>query len=299
MSTSLFAVQTSLGLLTRPKLHDLYTITLNGSDMWYKLGLELGLEVNTVERIKLENSNSQTSKRAMFKEWLELGTCCTWQRLVQALEQVDQTVAKTVLETVAIEYEQPPAIERPTKLKTSLPLHRSEGTRTMKRDIDSRSVHEKPLTSVRQFRTSHPATECNGMRRHSLYDQSADMNSSLMSKSIHSNVETCTINHIYDSTLATMQPRKRKESLSEQKKAFEDASPAIPTTSQDQDFQQHRFDDQEINQESISADTYQTASEYEDEPITGHLHNGETSQQQRHIQVRPSRARKEVSSWFA
>ena len=87
----------------KPDIHDLYIINLHGSDMWYQLGLELGLSVETLEAIKAEHSKPQACKKAMFREWLK--TCpvaiCTWSRLIQALAKLDLKTAQSVSETIS------------------------------------------------------------------------------------------------------------------------------------------------------------------------------------------------------
>lgn len=47
----------------RPSIHDLYTISSYGGDMWYQLGLELGLSSETLEAII---ANHRLAKKQCF-----------------------------------------------------------------------------------------------------------------------------------------------------------------------------------------------------------------------------------------
>ena len=103
MSTPLLATQAlPFSRTDRPNVQDLYTLDLSGSDLWYKLGMELGLNLATLEGIKEKHSKPQACKRAMFKEWLSVcpAESCTWSHLIQALIKVDPEAAKKVSETI-------------------------------------------------------------------------------------------------------------------------------------------------------------------------------------------------------
>ena len=86
----------------RPNIQDLFTLDLSGSNLWYQLGIELGLNLATLEGIKAKHSKPQACKRAMFKEWLSVcpAESCTWSHLIQALTKVDPEAAKVVSKTI-------------------------------------------------------------------------------------------------------------------------------------------------------------------------------------------------------
>ena len=89
----------------KPDLHDLLTINLTDPEMWYNIGLQLGLTVSVLRAIKTKHGKPQQCKRAMFKEWIN--TCpaetCTWSYLIPAIKRVDPKTAEVIAETVAKE----------------------------------------------------------------------------------------------------------------------------------------------------------------------------------------------------
>ena len=124
MSKKLLAVQTPPSSHTdRPGLHDLLTINLTDAEMWYNIGLELGLTTSVLSAIKTKHGKPQPCKRAMFKEWIN--TCppetCTWSHLIPAIKRVDPKTAEVIAETVAKE-----ALPKPDHPRTSLfPVQKS------------------------------------------------------------------------------------------------------------------------------------------------------------------------------
>ena len=112
-------------LSERPDYEDLYTMKLSRNDLWYRIGLELGIAPRTLDAIRVQNAAKPNAcKRAMFKEWLN--SCpaerCTWANLIQALEKVDPTTAQSVSLTIATEPKQSPATIRPQIHTTQFPL---------------------------------------------------------------------------------------------------------------------------------------------------------------------------------
>ena len=125
MSKKLLAVQTPPSSHTdRPDLHDLLTINLTDPEMWYNIGLELGVTVSALSAIKTKHGKPQQCKRAMFKQWIN--TCppetCTWSYLIPAIKRVDPKTAEVIAETVAKE-----ALPKADHPRTSLfPAQKSE-----------------------------------------------------------------------------------------------------------------------------------------------------------------------------
>ena len=58
------------------------------TDMWFELGLVLGLKESTLNGIKTDNTTVRECKREMVKSWLQKKDKCTpsWQALVKALK---------------------------------------------------------------------------------------------------------------------------------------------------------------------------------------------------------------------
>ena len=94
----------------RPSVQDLYTIDIGTGNVWYWLGLELGLSIESLENIKTKHAKAQQCKRVMYKEWLRVCSRenCTWGQLLKALSKVDQSLANKVSRTIAIELEATP-----------------------------------------------------------------------------------------------------------------------------------------------------------------------------------------------
>ena len=68
----------------RPELHEL--IERVRTSRWYGLGIQLGLEDNTLEGIKAECGNKMDDCRtAMFREWLRTSSDCSRKQLLDAL----------------------------------------------------------------------------------------------------------------------------------------------------------------------------------------------------------------------
>lgn len=93
----------SPSLSKRPSVRDLFTMQLSSTDMWYKLGLELGLSVEELDAIKTAYVKPRACKKEMFKKWLNEcpQTQCTWLCLLQALAKLDRNLALGVFQTVA------------------------------------------------------------------------------------------------------------------------------------------------------------------------------------------------------
>lgn len=92
--------------IEKPKLHDLFTINLDDGDLWYKLGVELGISSVDLDAIRTKYVKAQRCKREMFKLWLNSGRSCTWSRLVNALRKLDAKVAESVHQTIMSEMKQ-------------------------------------------------------------------------------------------------------------------------------------------------------------------------------------------------
>lgn len=105
MSTSLFAEQTSHSLLERPDVKDLFTIDINDHQKWYDVGLQLGIGVDVLEKIKRDNFKPHLCKRAMFREWINVGpeSNRTWKQVIEALTRVDPKEAERVMQTIITE----------------------------------------------------------------------------------------------------------------------------------------------------------------------------------------------------
>ena len=68
----------------RPDFHEL--VERVRTSRWYGLGIQLGLEVNTLEGIKTECGNKMDECRtAMFREWLRTSSDCSRKQLLDAL----------------------------------------------------------------------------------------------------------------------------------------------------------------------------------------------------------------------
>ena len=157
MSKQSLAVQTPPSShADRPDLHDLLTINPTVPDIWYSIGLELGLSVNVLNGIKTKHGKPQHCKRAMFKEWLN--TCpsetCTWSHLIQALRKVDPRTADVIAETIA-------SSPKETSLKSDqphtsrFPLQKSE-----RKEVDTSSISTASLPpSLISGRRERPWTD--------------------------------------------------------------------------------------------------------------------------------------------
>ena len=172
MSKKLLAVQTPPSTHTdRPGLHDLLTINFTDPDMWYNIGLELGLTTSVLNVIKIKHGKPQPCKRAMFKEWMN--TCppetCTWSHLIQAIKRVDPKTAEVIAETIARE-----ALPRSDHPRTSLfPAQKSEreeagiSTASLPPSLIG-SRRERPWTDIVQDPTAsllmHKAAPITGQR---------------------------------------------------------------------------------------------------------------------------------------
>ena len=100
-------------LLEVPNLSELYMIDINKNEKWYKVGMELGLETNVLEKIKVTCATPHLRKKAMFKEWLDIQrdkTSCTWQRVIEALRNVDPNIAESVTQTIVADSNQQSSI---------------------------------------------------------------------------------------------------------------------------------------------------------------------------------------------
>jgi hypothetical protein len=148
MSKKSLAVQTPSSSHTdRPGLRDLLTINLTDPDMWYNIGLELGLSVSILNGIKTKQGKPQHCKRAMFKEWMN--TCppesCTWPHLIQAIKRVDPKTAEVIAETVAKE-----TLPKSDHPRTSLlPVEKSEVTASLPPSLIG-GRRERPWTDIVQ-----------------------------------------------------------------------------------------------------------------------------------------------------
>ena len=68
----------------RPVLHEL--VERVRTTKWYVLGVQLGLEDNTLEGIKTEcGNNVDECRTAMFREWLRTSSECSRKQLLDAL----------------------------------------------------------------------------------------------------------------------------------------------------------------------------------------------------------------------
>ena len=136
-----FTMQMQPSLFERPSIYDLYTIDLNGSDMWYKVGIELNIGEDVLDRIKLESTKLHLCKRAMFKEWLRVSPdeSCTYYHLIQALSKVDKKMAETVYQTVATDSEEMLYAKKPNTAQ--LPIHHEydSGLKRVKEKVSSAS----------------------------------------------------------------------------------------------------------------------------------------------------------------
>ena len=143
MSTPLLAAQAlPFSHTDRPNIQDLYTLDLSGSDLWYNVGIELGLKLATLEGIKAKHRKPQACKRAMFREWLRgcPAESCTWSHLIQALTKVDPEAAKIVSET--IDFSQKEAFPKSEQPRTAQFPLKSD----IKAEGESVDITSKPLS---------------------------------------------------------------------------------------------------------------------------------------------------------
>ena len=155
MSRKSLAVQTpTFTHADRPGLHDLLTINLTIPDMWYNIGLELGLSISVLDGIKTKYAKPQPCKRAMFKEWLN--TCpsetCTWFHLIQAFKKIDPKTAEVIADTITSS----PTSAKSDRPHTSLfPVRKNE-----KKEVDVTSTSAASLpSSLMSGRRERPWTE--------------------------------------------------------------------------------------------------------------------------------------------
>ena len=61
---------------------------LKGVNRWYALGLNLGVEISTLDGINKEAI--QTRKIEMLKRWIKLKPKAAWEDVVSALSEMDE-----------------------------------------------------------------------------------------------------------------------------------------------------------------------------------------------------------------
>ena len=113
--------------MEKPGIQDLFTINLSETaHLWYRIGLELGLSVETLKTIEANNAKPERRKRAMFREWLKVcpSENCTWSHLIKALAKLDQNLAKSVSQTIAMDSPKPTTVHTAT-----FPLRPGSGSR--------------------------------------------------------------------------------------------------------------------------------------------------------------------------
>lgn len=134
----------------KPRFEDLFTLDLSTTDAWYKLGLELGLSIGTLNGIKSKHTKVHLCKRAMFREWMRVCPVekCTWSYLLQALKKVDPKAARAVSETItSIPKLSPPISDQPHTAQ--FPLESG-----VKSDLSKFDTVAKQLTSSQSLTLS-------------------------------------------------------------------------------------------------------------------------------------------------
>ena len=240
-----------------PDLHDLYTIDFKESEMWYKVGQELGLNVHTLDAIKVEHSKPQSCKRAMFREWLRVSpvTSCTWSHLIQALTKVDQKTAQDICQTVVGASTQSPKSGQPHTAQYPLILE-DESVRVRK-DTTKLSVSMTPPTplSLATERKKQFLTETVKVKDSPTSFKAIELLSTGPKKlRQHGTIDSPSIYSAGDRDKGSI----RKEICSESN---------------------HHDSDQADEIRSVSADVYQTASEDESILVFNYQHDGEAAQQ--------------------
>ncbi len=77
-------------------MHTVNSALHTAADVWYNLGLELGVDPNRLDEISSrKNGSDKDNMRAMLKNWLQTSPSRTWTDICNALR--DELVARNVL----------------------------------------------------------------------------------------------------------------------------------------------------------------------------------------------------------
>lgn len=214
----------------RPAIHDLFTMQLSGTDdMWYRLGLELGLSIEELDTIKTAHLKPLVCKKEMFKKWLKI--CpekqCTWSYLLQALAKVDQNLAISISQTISTESDQSDETETVTQFPIISKIHKKDDIENVDTTKSSVSTSTHTTLTDESRKRDRPQTEI--------------------------------ISRLSEKTLLLASMRKESEAESVMKQA--NTTSNEPTAFALKSPQERTYQSDEIR--SASADTFQTADEDE------------------------------------
>ena len=277
-----FTMQTQPSLSERPSIYDLYTIDLNGGDLWYKVGIELRIGEEVLDRIKSKNSKPQLCKRAMFKEWLRVSPdeSCTYYHLVQALMKVDEKVAATVYQTVTTDSEKLSDVKKPTTAQLPILHEYDSELKRMKEKVGRGDYFHEKLTS-----TVAPPPPASGYMRKP-HTEIIHGDSGSLSPIESTSQSIARLNKHRPLELEGSFVQSRVEDM------HASSVPASPDRIKGSEVcaESNHDSDQAGEIRSVSADAYQTASEDESILVFSYQHDGQetsTAKNRHEVSTKP------------